>query len=136
EPLWLFGYGSLIWRPAFAYVERRPAVVAGWERRFWQGSTDHRGVPHAPGRDVAPLPAPAGRCVGVVYRVDAAEADAVLAALDHREQGGYTRVDLRAELLQPDGERVPAVTYVATHGNRNWLGEAPLGEIARQICRS
>ena len=47
--MWLFAYGSLIFRPGFAYIERRVAWMHGYARRFWQWSPDHRGTPEAPG---------------------------------------------------------------------------------------
>lgn len=133
-PLWLFGYGSLIWRPAIPFVERRPARAVGFERRFYQGSTDHRGVPEAPGRVVTLVPGLG--CDGVAYRVADADVDAVLAALDHREQGGYTRLDLQVELRGPASREITALTYVAAPDNPYWLGPAPLAAIARQIARA
>ena len=135
-PLWLFGYGSLIWRPAIPFVERRPASARGYARRFWQGSTDHRGVPEAPGRVVTLLPSAGDRCEGVAYRVPDHEAEAVLATLDIRERGGYVRLDLTIDLRAPDIADVTALTYVASPDNPDWLGPAPLAEIARQIARS
>ncbi len=140
--LWIFGYGSLVWRPAFPHEERRPAWVRGYRRRFWQGSTDHRGLPRAPGR-VATLVresgAPAARCWGMAYRVGRDEAPDVLAQLDHRERGGYERVDacLHFEAgSHPDPSRVAGLMYVATRDNPNYLGPAPLDEIARQVMAS
>jgi cation transport regulator ChaC len=70
EALWIFGYGSLVWRPSFPFAERRGAWIDGFARRFWQGSTDHRGVPGAPGRVVTLEPDARARCFGVAYRVD------------------------------------------------------------------
>jgi cation transport regulator ChaC len=129
---WIFGYGSLIWRPSFAFAEQRPALLRGWARRFWQGSTDHRGVPGAPGRVVTLVEAPGVACRGMAYRVHASEAEAVLAQLDHRERGGYSRRGIDLEL---DGlGHGPGFAYVAALENPNYLGPAPLGEIAAQIA--
>ena len=135
-PLWIFGYGSLVWRPAFAFEARRPAFVTGFVRRFWQGSTDHRGVPEAPGRVVTLVPRAGARCWGMAYRVASCEAEGVVAALDHRESGGYER---RRVALQEarSGARLPnGLVYFATPGNPNYLGEAPIEEMARQVLRS
>lgn len=131
-PLWIFGYGSLVWRPAFAYAERCPGYVSGYTRRFWQGSSDHRGVPGAPGRVATLLPAASEeRCWGMVYRVEPGLESEVLAALDHREQQGYVRRRVRVE--RPQLPPLDALLYLATSDNSEWLGEAPLAAIARQI---
>jgi cation transport protein ChaC len=132
EPLWIFGYGSLVWRPAFAHVERRAGYVRGFRRRFWQGSSDHRGVPDAPGRVVTLLPGePSERCFGSVYRVAPGCEAEVLDALDYRERAGYERHRVMVECTDT---RVPdALVYVATPSNPGWLGEAPLEQIAAQI---
>jgi cation transport protein ChaC len=133
-PLWIFGYGSLVWRPAFAHVERSPGFVRGYRRRFWQGSTDHRGIPGAPGRVVTLLPAADEHvCWGTVYRVAPGHEREVLAKLDHREQGGYERH--RVEVHLPERPSVEALVYLATPANPNWLGEAPLEQIAEQVLR-
>ena len=135
--LWVFGYGSLVWRPAFPFTARRPAHIRGWRRRFWQGSTDHRGVPGAPGRVVTllPDPDPGARCYGMAYAVSAGHAPAVLAQLDHREKGGYTRD--RLALYLDDGSIIAeGLVYRATPDNPNYLGPAPLDDIAEQVVRS
>jgi glutathione-specific gamma-glutamylcyclotransferase len=139
---WIFGYGSLMWRPAFRFERREPAYVFGWSRRFWQGSTDHRGVPGAPGRVVTLVAEPEARCFGVAYRVGAADLDEVLAALDHREQGGYARHDVPLYLAAGGAEgaasraQETAIMYVATADNPSYLGPAPLREMARQVLAS
>jgi len=134
EPLWIFGYGSLVWRPAFPHAESRPGYIVGWARRFWQGSTDHRGVPQAPGR-VATLVEEAGAlCWGVAYRARPEEGAAVLRALDHRESGGFDRLEVlvHGRAVAPP---LAALVYVAPPGNPNYLGPAPVEEMAAQIRR-
>jgi cation transport protein ChaC len=133
-PVWIFGYGSLMWRPAFSYTERRPAWLRGWGRRFWQGSTDHRGVPGAPGRVVTLVREVGAICWGIAFRVDGRHAD-VLAGLDHRERGGFTRH--RGTIrMEPDGATAQAILYVAGEGNPNFLGPASLPAVAEQVRRS
>jgi cation transport regulator ChaC len=126
--MWIFAYGSLIFRPAFSYLERRRAFVKGWSRRFWQGSPDHRGVPDAPGCVVTLLPDPDGLCGGCAFRIDPAQSDGILKAIDAREQAGFSRK--RLALLPAPGEQpfADGITWVAAPENPHFLG--PLQEPA------
>ncbi|MBT8492338.1 MAG: gamma-glutamylcyclotransferase [Deltaproteobacteria bacterium] len=128
EALWVFGYGSLVWRPAFPYTTRQPALVHGFVRRFWQASTDHRGTPDAPGRVATLIEQVGASCHGMAYQVEHERRERVLARLDHREQGGYQRVDTALHLH--DGRQVEGLVYIATADNPNYVGPAPLEEIA------
>jgi cation transport regulator ChaC len=136
DDIWIFGYGSLVWRPAFPHRERRAAWIEGFVRRFWQGSTDHRGVPGAPGRVVTLVPEAGARCWGMAYRIRAQQVDAVLEVLDVREQGGYQRLELPLHFDAPAGEQVLGLSWVATPANRNYLGPASTAAIADQVRRS
>ncbi|MEM9532909.1 MAG: gamma-glutamylcyclotransferase [Pseudomonadota bacterium] len=130
ESCWVFAYGSLIFRVDFPYLERAPAAVDGWQRRFWQGSHDHRGTPDAPGRVLTLVPSPGVRCGGMAYRV----APDVLTDLDYREKNGYERTPLTMELAG----RGPVVglSYIAHAGNPAFLGPASDAKIAQQIADS
>ena len=138
--LWVFGYGSLVWRPAFPHSIRRPAWIAGFRRVFWQGSTDHRGVPGAPGRVVTltrASEASTTRCWGMAYHVERADVGAVLDSLDHREKGGYDRIDTELHFADSDGPASSiGLLYLARETNPNFLGPAPLDEVARQVLAS
>lgn len=132
--MWLFGYGSLVWRPNFNFEDRAEGFIRGYARRFWQGSPDHRGVPEAPGRVVTLISDPPGECWGVAYRLESREADRILAAVDHRERAGYVRTQLPVHLRR--GETETAVVYFADDQNPNWLGPAPVNQIAEQVHRA
>ena len=133
--LWLFGYGSLIWRPDIDFIDRRPARVHGWSRRFWQGSHDHRGLPHAPGRVVTLIPSAGESCAGMAYLVDREVVDETFAQLDHREKNGYERHSVRLE-FSGAGESSDGIVYIASVNNFAYLGPAPIAEMASQIHRS
>ena len=83
EDLWVFGYGSLIWRPDFEFVERRPAKVHGWHRALKMWSRINRGTPERPGLVFGMLSG--GCCQGMVFRVPRHAGPDVLARLWSRE---------------------------------------------------
>jgi len=128
DSTWVFGYGSLIWRQDFPYLDARPACIDGWERRFWQGSHDHRGVPGDPGRVVTLIATAGASCCGRAFRVE----PHVFEHLDHREKNGYERHRLT---IRFEHGATPGVTYVAPLDNPAFLGDAPVDQMVRQIAR-
>ncbi len=135
--LWVFGYGSLVWRPGVDYTERREGYVRGWRRVWCQGSTDHRGTPARPGRTVTLEPQEGGEVWGAAYRMrcdgEGGEA-AVLAYLDHREKQYDLR--MRLDVFGREGTVVAsqALVYIGTPACENYLGPAPPEELAAQIA--
>lgn len=135
--MWIFGYGSLIWRPGFDFVERREGYVEGWKRRFWQGSTDHRGVPGDPGRVVTMLREAQARTWGAAYRVEQLEWERIVAQLDHREKGGYEQHAVHVHTPRhPEARIQDVLVYVATPENPAFLGPASVEKMAAQIVES
>ncbi len=131
---WIFGYGSLIWRPDIEYLERHPARLPGWQRRFWQGSHDHRGVPSNPGRVVTLVPEPTGHCDGMAYLVDQVVVEETFQTLDVREKNGYERHDVVMQ-LRDGSSRQNGLVYIAPAGNHAFLGPAPLPDMVQQILQ-
>jgi cation transport protein ChaC len=130
QQVWLFGYGSLIYKADFPYIERCPATLTHWARRFWQGSHDHRGTPDAPGRVVTLIAEPDATCIGMAYLIT----PATFSHLDVREKNGYLR--LATPFSLDDGREVEGVTYLAGADNGAYLGPASEREIARHIALS
>lgn len=129
---WVFGYGSLIYKVDFPFLQRETASISGWARRFWQGSHDHRGTPEAPGRVVTLIPSAGTLCRGVAYKVQ----HNVFEHLDHREKNGYQQ---RWVQLTFDRKRPPenGVVYVADENNHAFLGESgSTAELAAHIADS
>lgn len=130
QELWLFGYGSLIYKVDFPYLESRAATIYNWQRRFWQGSHDHRGTPESPGRVATLVEKPGAACVGMAYRVT----PAVFDHLDHREKNGYLR--FTTEMHFDDNSVVQGLVYIATEDNAAYLGPASEVDIAEHIAAS
>jgi cation transport protein ChaC len=126
--VWLFGYGSLIYKADFPFIERRAARIRDWSRRFWQGSHDHRGTPDAPGRVVTLIPDPGAVCSGMAYLIT----PTVFDHLDRREKNGYLRHTTTIEFS--DGGSAEGLVYIAPRTNAAFLGPAPEAEIARHIA--
>lgn len=134
--LYVFAYGSLIWRPGFSHTAAHPALLRGFHRRFCLWSHRYRGTPDRPGL-VLGLDR-GGACRGLVFRVATPEAGAVLAYLDDRElpdgaEQVYVRRLLPVRLLD-SGQRVRAVAYVANRACRLYCGALPTERAAAAIA--
>jgi cation transport protein ChaC len=129
--LWVFGYGSLMWRPGFAFTERHLARLHGYHRSLCIFSHVHRGTPDAPGL-VLGLDR-GGQCRGVAFRVPAAEAEATIAYLREREQATSVYLERQVRVRLDDGRDVQAVTYVADRGHPQYAGRLPPSELVRLV---
>ncbi|CAL8148583.1 unnamed protein product [Orchesella dallaii] len=153
--MWIFGYGSLVWKVDFPYTSKLIGYIEGYERRFWQASIDHRGTPDKPGRVVTLVPSSNSRARvwGVSYKLEDEEA---ISRLMEREKR-YSQVNLTffpVPLSNPSTDAtsssskvdtcrwsasVPtssftAVTYIGPQNGPLFLGEANLDAIAHQIA--
>ena len=126
EDLWVFGYGSLIWRPGFDHLERHPARLIGAHRALCVLSHVHRGTPERPGL-VLGLDF-GGACRGVAYRVAARQRAEVIAYLRAREQvTSVYRETLRSvTLLTGPQTRVNALVYMIDRGHKQYAGRLDL----------
>jgi cation transport protein ChaC len=119
--LWVFGYGSLMWRPGFEYEEKRPALLRGWHRSFCIYSRHYRGTPEHPGL-VLGL-ARGGACHGLAFRVAADRADEVVDYLNERELLTYAYAARMIRVTLDDSRRPEAYTFVADPGHRQYAGD-------------
>ena len=129
---WVFGYGSLMWRPGFPFVERRGATLHGRRRAFCIYSVHHRGTYERPGL-VLGL-APGGACRGAAYRIADADWDAVYAYLLEREQPTETYVEARRHVRLADGRRVEALVFLSDIRHPQWAGALSLERQAELIA--
>jgi cation transport protein ChaC len=120
--LWVFGYGSLMWRPGFDHLERRPARLPGAHRALCVFSYVHRGTPEKPGL-VLGLDH-GGSCRGIAFRVDASKREATIAYLREREQimSVYRETTRPASLLDESKMDVRALCYLVDRSHEQYTG--------------
>ncbi len=121
---WVFGYGSLLWRPGFEFTERSRALLRGYHRSFCIYSHHYRGTPENPGL-VLGLNA-GGECVGNAFRIAPENWNAVKAYLDERELVTNTYIPADVEVELEDGRTVIAHTYVADPTHQQYAGNLPV----------
>ena len=116
--LWVFGYGSLMWRPGFTYARRSKALLRGWRRSLCVYSHVYRGSPE---RLVLGLDR-GGACPGVAFEVDAALRETTIRYLRERELATAVYLERIAPVTLESGDRVLAVTYVADRLHGQYAG--------------
>ena len=128
---WVFGYGSLIWRPGFAHVETRRARLYGYRRSLCVYSLVHRGTREPPGL-VLGLDR-GGSCIGLAFRVPGELRDEVIGYLRERELVTHVYLERWVRLALEDGRTVDAVTYVADRGHEQYAGALAEAEAAAVV---
>ena len=120
EPNWVFGYGSLIWRPGFEFEESADALLTGYHRDMCITSVVHRGTPEVPGL-VSGLK-PGGSCHGRAYRIAGTHWPDVISYLDKRELVNDVYLRISHDIALEDGRWVQAWCYVADTEHHQYAG--------------
>ena len=132
DMIWVFGYGSLIWNPAFDYHERRIGTLHGYHRQFCFRSTVGRGSPDSPGMMLGLDRG--GSCKGVVLGVRRECAEEELKSVFMREMTGYSYTARWGKVRTDEGP-LRAIAFVADRDCEHYVGRRPPEEIARHIAQ-
>jgi len=133
--LWVFGYGSLLWKPGFDHGKLLVGYVDGFARRMWQGNETHRGTPGNPGRVATLIEEAKSTTYGVAMELQGEEA---LDYLNNREMtlGGYSQKITMFHTVDDKHPPFPVLVFVATSKSSFWLGPADPHVIAEQVVTS
>jgi cation transport protein ChaC len=134
--IWVFGYGSLMWRPGFRHLESAGAALPGYRRSFCIWSEHHRGAPGARGLVLGLAPVAGARCEGRAFRVDRADWPEIAAYLEERELRGYAYRPAWLPVALEDGREVGAHCFVADPDHPHYAGGLPAEEAAAVILRA
>jgi cation transport protein ChaC len=129
--VWVFGYGSLMWNPAFDFAEKRVGVIRGWHRRFCLLLEMGRGSPANPGLMLALDRG--GTCRGVAFRIPVGDVRHELLLIWRREMFGTAYLARWTQVRTVDGT-VPAITFVVNRAHPHYAGRLSDIEIATRIA--
>jgi len=120
--LWIFGYGSLMWRPGFDYLERKPARLHGAHRSLCVFSHVHRGTREKPGL-VLGLDR-GGSCRGIAFRIAGKNNETIIAYLRAREQttNVYVEAKRRIVFIGEPNQEAQAVCYLVDRAHEQYAG--------------
>jgi glutathione-specific gamma-glutamylcyclotransferase len=136
QPFWVFGYGSLLWDPGFAWTSRHPARLEGFRRSFCMRSIHHRGTVAKPGLVLALDAAPQAHCSGIAFELAPQVAEETLEYLRARELISAAYLETVQPVTLDCGRRVEAVAYVIDRAHEQYCGGLPLEEQARIIAHA
>ncbi|MEK1888797.1 MAG: gamma-glutamylcyclotransferase [Phyllobacterium sp.] len=128
---WVFGYGSLMWKPGFAHVETTHARLHGYRRALCVRSYVHRGTPDRPGL-VLGLDR-GGSCLGMAFRVPTQLEDEVVAYLRERELVTHVYLERRLSVRLADGRKVAALTYIVDRSHVQYAGTLSIEDAALAV---
>ena len=131
---WVFGYGSLMWRPGFAHTETHRARLHGYRRALCVRSFVHRGIPERPGL-VLGLDR-GGSCLGLAFRVPGELRDEVTAYLRERELVTQVYLERTLAVRLDSGEKVSAMTYIVDRHHAQYAGALDVEDAAGRVSGS
>lgn len=136
NPLWVFGYASLMWQPGFPVAETRLATLPGFSRSFCMASIHHRGTVAAPGLVLALDAEENTRCEGLALRVEAGAEEKTIAYLRERELVSSAYVERLLPTQLRDGTQITTLSYVVDTDHVQYVPHFSLEEQALIISKA
>ncbi|WP_276120424.1 gamma-glutamylcyclotransferase [Pararhizobium qamdonense] len=134
DDFWVFGYGSLMWNPGFAFADKMTARAFGYRRSLCVRSFVHRGTPQRPGLVLGLYHG--GSCRGMAFQVASKDKDDVLSYLRERELVTHVYLERIMPILLADGRRVAALTYTIDRNHVQYAGALSAEDAAAIVAVS
>ena len=131
--MWIFGYGSLLWNPGFAYQHHKLARLNGYRRSFCMSSIHHRGTKDAPGLVLALDKSESSACYGLAFYVTQKDEQDTLAYLRERELISSAYMEVFVELIDKEGVKGTAIAYIIDQSHVQYCAGLPLEQQAKII---